>query len=44
MIKQPKNIILVYGDGSYKGYNLNAFLKVFGMYVEQWKRKYELRL
>lgn len=26
-MKKPKQIIFLYGDGSYKGYNWNAFLE-----------------
>lgn len=36
MAKQIKQIIIVYDDGSSKGYNLNAFKKVLKIKFDDW--------
>lgn len=42
--KKPKHVLLVYGDGTYKGYNINAFLAVCKIQFETWKDHSEMKL
>ena len=37
--KKVKNVIIVFDDGSSKGYNYNAFLQVFKHYAESKRAK-----
>jgi len=35
MERSVKHIILVYTDGTFKGYNMNAFREVFGIKLNE---------
>ena len=39
MNKEFTEVIIKFNDGSYKGYNRNAFIKVFGIHLDKFLKK-----